>query len=236
MNTRKINSGKKPIGKGRKVASSSPKNKTDLAHASTHLFQFATKLIDEKERFLKQKKEDEMRILKAREDLLQEQLQLSKVKQDISFIRTQSQPASVASTPTPTHCRRQGGSVQEDVEELVSEAELRVNRQNGDPAISFIKLEPLDQSKDSKAFNVSSICKTPTRKKSGKAGSPKSPQVVKVDLSSASKLRNSRQSADRRHRRLTSDGPVKTPEVKELLVLLQESSFLDESPKNRRMR
>lgn len=211
---------KKPVRKG--PASNSPNSRSQLLQASNHLFNFASRLIDEKQRFLTQKTSEELRLLKAKEDLIREQMNVSRGH---SALRVgQSVPA------TPTH--RQ--SSQAEVEELISEAEQRLNLLSGEN--SGVMLEVSEASKESNCFcpNVSSIQKMPTKAAVGSAKKRTGkPGIVHVDLSSASKVRSTRERSQ--HKRFLSDSPTKTPEVKDLLVLLQESS-IEDTPKPIRRR
>lgn len=200
-------------------AKTSPVNRGQLQQASAHLFDFAHKLIEEKTKFLHKRKQEEMKLLKAREDLIKEQLQLSRIRGDSSVLKTYSSQRGFSQPGSPV---RPPAALQWEAEDLVSEAEQRLNKLN---EASFFKQETLDVSKAAFPGNVSSIHKTPPRGRKPNTRTQSSPSLVKVDLSSASKYRRPR-----------PKGSPKSPEVKDLLVLLQDSSIIDDSPLPRKPR
>lgn len=195
----------------------SPTNRGQLLKASDHLFGFAAKLMEEKALFLHKRQKEEMRLLKAREELIKEQMQISRAKGDSSVLRSSSSMRGQSQPGSPVKHRQ---VLQWEAEDLVSEAEQRLNKLNEG---SFLKVEPLDLSKPAFPTNVSSIHKTPPRYKKPNGRTQSSPSLVKVDLSSISKYRR------------PAKPRGKSP-VKDLLVLLQDSSLMEDSPKVRRFR
>lgn len=199
----------------------SPTSRGQLIKASDHLFGFASKLMEEKAKFLHRRQQEELKLLKAREELIKEQLQLSRAKGDSSVLRSNSSMRGQSQPGSPVRPRP---ALHWEAEDLVSEAEQRLNRQN---EASFLRSNPCDLSKAAFPINMSSIHKSPPRVKKPNSRTQSSPSLVKVDLSSVSKYRRPAK---------PRGSPCKSPEVKDLLVLLQDSSFMEDSPKVTRFR
>ena len=199
----------------------SPSSRGQLIKASDHLFGFASKLMEEKAKFLHKRQQEELKLLKAREELIKEQLQISRARGDSSVLRSSSSMRGQSQPVSPVRPRP---VLQWEAEDLVSEAEQRLNRQNEG---SFLRPDPCDLSKAAFPASVSSIHKTPPRAKKPNCRTQSSPTLVKVDLSSVSKYRRPAK---------PRGSPCKSPEVKDLLVLLQDSSLMEDFPKVRKFR